>query len=59
MYHRQKNECYPLKLSDCQKNCSQNVMKTNLTVQSNKFDLCYYVQVNSLRLKWASEHLWE
>ena len=32
--------------------------------RSNKFDLCYYVQVNSLRLKssvaskWASKHLW-
>ena len=31
---------------------------------SNKFDLCYYGQVNSLRLKssvatkWASKHLW-
>ena len=33
--------------------------------RSNKFDLCYYGQVNSLRLKssvalkWASKHLWE
>ena len=32
--------------------------------RSNKFDLCYYGQVNSLRLKksvaskWASKHLW-
>ena len=32
--------------------------------RSNKFDFCYYGQVNSLRLKssaaskWASEHLW-
>ena len=32
--------------------------------RSNKFDLCYYGQVNLLRLqlsvasKWASEHLW-
>ena len=33
---------------------------------SNKFDLCYYGQVNSLQLqssvalasKWASKHLW-
>ena len=31
---------------------------------SNKFDFCYYGQVNSLRLKlsvaskWASKHLW-
>ena len=32
--------------------------------RSNKFDFCYYGQVNSLRLtasvalKWASKHLW-
>ena len=32
--------------------------------RSNKFDLCYYGQVNSLRLKsrvvlkWATKHLW-
>ena len=32
--------------------------------ESNKFDLCYYGQVNSLRLKssvaskWAIKHLW-
>ena len=32
--------------------------------RTNKFDLCYYGQVNSLRLKssvaskWASKHLW-
>ena len=32
--------------------------------RSNKFDLCYYGQVNSVRLKlnvpskWASKHLW-
>ena len=33
--------------------------------RSNKFDFCYYGQVNSLRLKstlalkWESKHLWE
>ena len=33
-------------------------------VRNNKFDLCYYGQVNSLRLnsnvtsKWASKNLW-
>ena len=38
-----------------------SVMKFDL---SNKFDFCYYGQVNSLRLKasvaskWASKHLW-
>ena len=32
--------------------------------RSNKFDLCYYGKVNSLRLKssvaskWASKHIW-
>ena len=46
------------------KNCSDlqhSVMKFD---HSNKFDLCYYGQVNSLGLKtsvaskWASKHLW-
>ena len=54
----------PPKVSDCQKNCSQlqhSVMKFD---RSNKLDLCYYGQVNSLRLKssvaskWAIKHLW-
>ena len=30
--------------------------------RSNKFDLCYYGQINSLKSseasKWASKHLW-
>ena len=54
MYHRQQNKCYPEKVSD-------SVLKFD---HSNKFDLFYYGQVNSLRLKsseaskWASKHLW-
>ena len=53
----------PPKVSHCQKNCiklQHSVMKFD---HSNKFDLCYYGQVNSLRLKssvalkWASKHI--
>ena len=48
-------------MSDCQKTAARSVMKFD---RSNKFDFCYYGQVNSLRLKssvaskWASKHLW-
>ena len=54
----------PPKVSDCQKNCrylQHSLMKFD---RSNKLDLCYYGQVNSLRqksslaLKWVSEHFW-
>ena len=54
----------PQKCQIVRKNCSllqHSVMKFD---RSNKFDLCYYGQVNSLRLKssvaskWASKHLW-
>ena len=43
------------------KKLQHSVMKSD---RSNKFDFCYYGQVNSLRLKssvaskWASKHLW-
>ena len=59
-YHRQQNKCYPPKVSDFQKNCSSR-MKFD---RSNKFDLCYYGQANSLLLKsraaskWVRKHLW-
>ena len=56
----------PPNVSDCQKKKLQLtaalcIMKFD---SSNKFDLCYYGQVNSLRLKsraaskYSSKHLW-
>ena len=51
MIHHQQNKYYPQKVLYCQKNYSKlqhSVMKFD---RSNKFDLCYYGQVNSLRLK--------
>ena len=48
MYHHQQNKWYPPKVSDCQKRKLQHsVMKIE---RSNKFDLCYYEQVNSVGL---------
>ena len=56
MYHRLQNKC-------CLQRC-QIIKKMQLTAAiCNKFDLCYYEQVNSLRLKsrlaskWTSIHL--
>ena len=53
----------PANVSDCQKNCIDTAALCNEIWRSNKFDLFYYVQVNSLRLKssvgskWTSKHL--
>ena len=61
MFHRQQNKWYPQR---CQENCSQLQHSVIKFDRSNKFDFCYYGQVNSLRLKlsvaskWASKHLW-
>ena len=65
MHHRYQNKCYPHICQIVLKtvvNCSSLVLKFDC---SNKFDLFYYGQVNSLQLnssvasKWASEQLWE
>ena len=51
----------PLKVLDCQKKLKHSVI---IFDRSNKFDLCYYGQVNSMRLKLsvaskcASIHFW-
>ena len=54
MYHRQQNKCYPngVRLSE---KLQQFVMKFD---RSNKCDLCYYGQVNSLRLKPSVAWKW-
>ena len=54
MYHRLQNKFYPLKVSDCQKKLQYSVMKFN---SSNKFNLYYYGQVNSLRLKSSAAEM--
>ena len=59
-YHRQQNKCYSQRCPIF-KEIQHSVMKFD---RSNKFDLCYYGQVNSLWLKssvaskWASKLLW-
>ena len=58
MYHRQQNKCYPEKCEIVRKtavNCKHAVMKFD---RSNKFDLCYYGQVNSLWLKSSVAWKW-
>ena len=50
----------------CKKcNCNEELQLTVMKLDcSNKFDFCYYGQVNSLWLKssvvskWASKHIW-
>ena len=56
-----KNKCYPLRCQIVRKKMQHSVI-TECCI--NKFDLCYYGQVNSLPLKssvaskWAGKHLW-
>ena len=47
VHHHQQNRCYPrgVRLSE---KLQHSVMKFD---RSDKFDFCYYGQVNSLRLK--------
>ena len=46
-YYRQQNKCYPQRCQIVRKT-ADSAMKFGC---SNKFDLCYYGQVNSLYLK--------
>ena len=43
-YHRQQNKCYPRRCQIVRKTEAAAVMKFD---RSNKFDLCYYGQVNT------------
>ena len=52
IYHRQQNKCYPQKFKVVRKTALNSEMKFD---RSNKFDFCYYGQVNSLRLKSSGE----
>ena len=48
-HHRQQNKCYPKKCKYVKKKkLEHSIMKFD---SSNKFDLCYYGQANSLLLK--------
>ena len=55
MYHRQQNKCYP---TWCQ-SVRLTIHSVMIFAASNKFDLCYYGQVNSLRLKSSVALKWQ
>ena len=58
MYHHQQNKCYPQWCQIVRQtavNLQHSVMKFD---RSNKFDFCYYGQVNSLRLKSCKASKW-
>ena len=64
-YNRQQNKCYPQRFQIVRKTTVNLLQHSVIKFDcSNKFDLCYYGQINSLLLKssvaskWTSKHHW-
>ena len=64
LHLRQQNKCYSQRCLIVRRTTVKLQLSVKKFDRSNKFDLCYYGQVNSLRLrlsvasKWASRHFW-
>ena len=65
MYRDQQNKCYPQKCLMSEKLQLTPALCNEIFHRNNKKnDLCYYWQLNSLKLKssvaseWESKHLW-